>query len=195
MAPGKPIDHEPARTYDRENRKFVRSGAVHRTATDAARALDGPERENLAIAEQIGRGRSAGDEPEPEEIDGAWPTIVAALRRDWEQTKNHLMPDRAQHLGQTAVDTVRQATGLDEVPSGDKPNPPDTDIDWKDAEPAIRYGHDAAGRFPPEQQWDRDFEDRLSNEWRAGELGLPWSRVGHLVRFGWDYRRTHGDTY
>jgi hypothetical protein len=192
MAPGKPIDHEPARTYDRKAREFAHSGDVRPAAADAARAVDGAERENLQIAELIGKSRASGDEPRPDEVDGVWDTIGAALRRDWEQTKNHFMPDRAQHLGQTAGDTIRQAIGVDDVPSGGKPNPPDTDMSWEDAAPAIRFGHDAATRLPREQQWDAAFEDRLSNEWRAGELGPPWSNVSHLVRFGWDYRRTHG---
>lgn len=52
---GDGINREGARRYDEGAREHARSGSVEREARDAARALDGPEGEELRDAEREGR--------------------------------------------------------------------------------------------------------------------------------------------
>lgn len=49
------INREGARRYDEGVREHARSGAPDREARDAARALDGPEGEDLRDAERAGK--------------------------------------------------------------------------------------------------------------------------------------------
>lgn len=185
MVPGKPTDPEPARRYDQRARDFAGSGGVER----AGRAVADPGDE---AAERAARGRAAEIERNTPAGDGVWKRIAAALRRDWEQTKSHVFPSAAPHLGQTAGDTVRQAAGRQEIPCGEQPNPPDTGDSWSDAEPAIRFGHDAVTRYPDDSGWSSELEERLRRDWLAARpsgCAAPWTRARQLVRYGWDYRR------
>lgn len=52
-----------AREFNEAERRFVESGGVADKAREAERALDGPEREELKSAEEIGKSRAAGDDP------------------------------------------------------------------------------------------------------------------------------------
>jgi hypothetical protein len=52
---GDGINREGARRYDQGVREHARSGAPEREARDAARALDGPEGEELRDAEREGK--------------------------------------------------------------------------------------------------------------------------------------------
>ena len=52
---GDGINREGARRYDQGVREHARSGAPEREARDAARALDGPEGDDLRDAEREGK--------------------------------------------------------------------------------------------------------------------------------------------
>jgi hypothetical protein len=98
-------------------------------------------------------------------------------------------PGSAPHLGQTAADTARQIAGTEPIPAGENPVPPDVDADWEEAEPAVRFGHDAALRYPDIPPWSSELEARLRGEWMATRPRMPWSDASRLIRYGWDYRR------
>ena len=51
-----------ARAYNREQRRFVESQQVEEKACEAERDLDGPEAQELAKAEAIGRAHIAGED-------------------------------------------------------------------------------------------------------------------------------------
>ncbi len=53
-----------ARDYNEAQQRFVKSGGVDEKARDAARALDGPERDDLEKAEAIGKSHSAEEDPQ-----------------------------------------------------------------------------------------------------------------------------------
>ncbi|HET8995998.1 MAG TPA: hypothetical protein VFN42_04960 [Acetobacteraceae bacterium] len=52
-----------ARAYDRDQKQFAEQGKVDKAAQDAARAVDGPEGEQLREAEQVGKSRAKGEDP------------------------------------------------------------------------------------------------------------------------------------
>ena len=49
--------------------------------------------------------------------------VKDALKRDWEQTKHDLPGMEGKDLDQDVDDTVKQATGKEEPPPEDVPNP------------------------------------------------------------------------
>jgi len=51
-----------ARRYDEETRKFVESGKVDPAASEAKKAIDGPEGEELRRAEKEAKSRAGGVE-------------------------------------------------------------------------------------------------------------------------------------
>jgi hypothetical protein len=53
-----------ARHYDESLHRFIDSGKVNRAAEAAARAVDGPEGPGLRRAEDAGKQRSHGEDPE-----------------------------------------------------------------------------------------------------------------------------------
>lgn len=57
------INREGARRYDEGVRENARSGASDRQAREAARAIDGPEGEELRDAER--EGKAAAHKPRP----------------------------------------------------------------------------------------------------------------------------------
>ena len=57
---GDAAGREATRTYDNNVRKFGESGRVAEKVKEAEQALDGPEREELKRAEEIGKRRARG---------------------------------------------------------------------------------------------------------------------------------------
>lgn len=57
-------DNESAKKYNAATEEFAKSGKVEQAAKDAARALDGSEREELLKAEQAGKSHSKGEDPQ-----------------------------------------------------------------------------------------------------------------------------------
>src|ERR1700676_1073607 len=51
-----------ARTYNKAQRRFVKSGRIEGKAREAQQALDGSERQELLEAEAIGKSHSAGED-------------------------------------------------------------------------------------------------------------------------------------
>ena len=49
--------------------------------------------------------------------------VKEALARDWEQTKSDMPGMEGKDLDQDVDDTVRQALGKEEPPTGNRPNP------------------------------------------------------------------------
>jgi hypothetical protein len=64
---GKENEGEGSRTADRAytnaTKDFIKSGRVEEKARDAAKAIDGPEGEELKRAEDAGRAKSHGEDP------------------------------------------------------------------------------------------------------------------------------------
>lgn len=180
-----------ARAYNRAAKDFARDGSrVHDAAARARRDVE-HDTGALRDAERAGRARVAEEDPElfaptwwTQEYDSAWDRVKAAVRRDWEQTKHDLLrysggPD----LNQSAGDTVRQMAGAQSIPPGELPNPPDIDVDWNDARPAIRYGYGAAHHYRGDE-WP-DVESRLSDEWSTLRGAMPWPSARYHVYLGW----------
>lgn len=57
---GEAAGRNAARTYDDHARKFGENGRVDEKVKEAEQALDGPEREELKRAEEIGKRRARG---------------------------------------------------------------------------------------------------------------------------------------
>jgi hypothetical protein len=118
----------------------------------------------------------------------AWDRSKEALRRDWEQTKADWGVG-GHELNQSLGDTLRQASGQEPTPPGNRPNAlPSGDLGWADAEPSIRYGY-GAGLHHAESDWDDELEGRLRRDWETTLTDTPWVRVKHAVRRGWDSAR------
>jgi hypothetical protein len=52
-----------ARQYNDEQKRFAQSGKVEEKAREAEQALDGPEKDALKRAEEVGKRHSAGEDP------------------------------------------------------------------------------------------------------------------------------------
>jgi len=115
----------------------------------------------------------------------AWESSKEALRRDWEQTKADLGAG-GHELNQSVADTLKQASGQQPTPPGNRPNPPDVDdLDWAAAEQSVRYGY-GAGIQHPDAAWDDALEGRLRQDWETTLTDTPWVKVKHAVKRGWD---------
>ena len=57
-------DKESDRKYNQATEAFAKSGKVGKAAKDAANALDGRERDELLKAEQAGKARAKGEDPQ-----------------------------------------------------------------------------------------------------------------------------------
>jgi hypothetical protein len=51
------------REYNEAQKRFAQSGKVEEKAREAEQALDGPEKDALKRAEEVGKGHSAGEDP------------------------------------------------------------------------------------------------------------------------------------
>lgn len=116
--------------------------------------------------------------------DSTWDRVKAALKRDWEQTKNDFSK-HGKDLDQGAGDTVKQAVGKEPIPPADQPNP----SRWEDHEPAYRYGVGAREQYAKDHpSWDGKLEQRLSDDWTSLKNGRTWEEVKTSVRQAWDHK-------
>lgn len=142
----------------------------------------------------------------------AWERVKAALRRDWEQTRNDLSGGKSgEDLNQDLDDTVAQAFGKEPVPGAHTPNPLDADElhdkvvhaqrqmrraerkfereshrsarAWADAERAVRFGYLAS--LERRGAWDAAVEARLRRDFEAAWPEVRWEDEVDAVRFGW----------
>lgn len=188
-------DREADQRYRDDLSDFVHEGRVPRAAMDAADALDGPEADALAEAERVGKSRSRvdhdsetnrDDEPLPAwwtgEHASVWSRVKEAFHRDWLQTLADLGIKGGAKLGQTALDTLKQAAG-DPMPAS-----ADAGVDWDVARKAIRQGWMRAQIPGADDRWDRQLEDELQKEWEVDGV-VAWPLVAPLVRRGWEQGR------
>ncbi|MFI5302309.1 MAG: hypothetical protein ACHREM_29810 [Polyangiales bacterium] len=122
----------------------------------------------------------------------AWERVKESLRRDWEQTMHDLHVDGGHQLNQSASDTVRQASGREDIPLDDRPNPPKVVGSWDDVEVPLEYGYGARAEYgQAHDAWSRDLEDTLKREWESAQrtTGREWDDVRDQVRRGYEYRR------
>lgn len=124
----------------------------------------------------------------------AWERVKEAMERDWEQTKADFGAG-GRELDQDVDDTLKQAAGKDVIPPPNKANAPGgtpAKPEWKDVEPAVRYGYGARDRYGAEHgDWSDKLEGTLKHEWEeakdAGRRG--WNDVKGFVRRGYDKAR------
>lgn len=121
-----------------------------------------------------------------------WERVKAALQRDWEQTRADL------HLGghelkQQLSDTVKQATGKQDIPVEGLGNPdPVTTLPiWADAEPGVRYGFEARAKVA-DREWSDAIEVELGTGWDDTDPGRPFAEVITFVKHGWDANSKKG---
>lgn len=134
--------------------------------------------------------------------DSAWERTKAALKRDWEQTKNDITGG-GHDLNQDATETLRQARGVQPIPTGNIPNPPDAaDIErhakqaekerkkevreWERSESAVRYGFGAG--LNRDRDWNATEVD-LRDEWGTLYSDRPWDDSREDIRYGWENAR------
>jgi hypothetical protein len=146
----------------------------------------------------------------------AWDRVKEAFARDWDQTKHDFSKSRGRELDQDVGDTVKQAAGKEDVPPRDMPNmkpskeakrdekepkkaasdlPADTQLadvpsDYRDIEPALRYGYGAALQHTQYNDWDTHLESRLRDDWTNLDHGRSWEEVKEHVRMGWNRARS-----
>jgi hypothetical protein len=186
-------DRESDRRYRAGAREFIDEGQVPPAAAAAAQAIEGAEGAELAAAEQEGKRRIAEEErhrqdgPVPsfwtDEQQTGWDRVKDALRRDWLQTKADLGLAGGADLGQTAKQTMKQATGQLPVHS---------DLDgggWDVARQAIRLGYGAATYWHEEPEWTEYVEYQVQREWESMNTGVHWQDARPLVQHGWDQGR------
>jgi hypothetical protein len=112
--------------------------------------------------------------------DSTWERVKAALRADWEQTKNDLSSKRGADLDQDVGDTVKQMAGKEQPPMAG---------DWTRAEPAMRYGYGSSQYYRDDKDWNDGVEAKLRQEWDDLKSGRTWDEVKGHVRRGWDWGR------
>jgi hypothetical protein len=118
---------------------------------------------------------------------GAWERIKEALRRDWEQTKFDLALGGHQ-LNQAIDDTIEQARGAMPLPVAGEANPPRVIATWDEAERAIKFGFEAAGKYGAKYPaWSPTLEARLARDWLLADQPHDWSEVRSFVRHGYTY--------
>lgn len=184
-----------ARQYREGLESFQKSGRVDEAAESAREAIEGDERADLETAEATGKARMAEEDPElsafptwwDRDFDSTWDRMKTALRRDWEQTKQHIWRNEGQDLNQGTGDTVKQAVGKQPIPREGVPNP--LDLAYDDAEPALRFGH-GASLHHGKQEWSDELESNLERDWESGSRKLEWKRARPYVRHGFRLGRT-----
>ena len=117
-----------------------------------------------------------------DEHSSSWERAKHALRRDWEQTKGDLA-DTGVDLNQGAMDTIRQAAGVQAIPIDHLPNPGPRH-DWARLEPAMRYGHGAARHYS-DSDWNETISARLRSEWEASGHHSTWDSVKEGIELAW----------
>ncbi len=110
-----------------------------------------------------------------EDFDLNFERARVALRRDWEQTLQHLGLKDGETLNQDAGNTVRQVVGREPIPYG--PN-------FEDNEEAFRFGHGAWQFYHDHHpHWDERLEHKLRQDW-----GGDYDRYRGYIRFGYEGR-------
>lgn len=117
----------------------------------------------------------------------SWDRVKEALHRDWEQTKADFTSTGGIELNQEAGDTLKQAAGVEPIPSIARANAEEvaTPRSWASAEPAIRYGFAARLHFARFQTWNDEVENLLRRDWESA-WGASWERSRNDVHRGWD---------
>jgi hypothetical protein len=130
-------------------------------------------------------GRSAHKDPSwwTDAHSSAWQRTKEAMRRDWEQTKADVSAS-GHELNQGVGDTVKQATGKEAIPPGNRPNP-GAPAHWAESEPALRYGY-GAGQHYADKTWSDELEGKMRKDWDSAGNGSSWERVKSAVRRGWE---------
>ena len=123
-----------------------------------------------------------------EEHSSAWDRVKAALKRDWEQTKNDLSSSKGRDLDQDVPDTVKQAVGSKPIPPANVPNPPERRErpEWKEAEAGARFGVGARKQYKEHTEWDERLESRLRDEWNQLGTSQKWEQARAGVQSGWE---------
>ena len=175
---------EADRQYREGARRFVEEGRVPAAADNALAANDAA---GVRVVETA-RASSEDSDPLPTfwtaRQQSGWDRVKVALRRDWLQTKRDLGMGGGAELGQSVVDTVKQATGSEPMPNGEEAG-----INWDLARHAIRLGHGAATFWPDDTEWSEALEGRVRAEWTAVGSGIEWTQALPLVRHGWELGR------
>ena len=106
----------------------------------------------------------------------AWERAKAALKLDWEQTKNDFGVKGTRDLDQDVGDTVKQAAGTEPVP-------------WDQVEGPLAFGVGAQAHYAKtNDKWDDKLETTLKEEWEKGRDATRrgWGDVKHFVRRGYE---------
>lgn len=105
------------------------------------------------------------------EHESGWERFKAAMKADWEQTKNDFGSDSARDLDQDVDDTVKQMAGKQPIPDVDR-------------EEAYRYGYSAAISHK-NRAWDDDLNTELRRNYRG-----DFDRDSLYIRRAYDHQRT-----
>ena len=125
-----------------------------------------------------------------------WERVKEAVRRDWQQTKHDLHMG-GHELNQKIDDTMKQASGKENIPSINNANPPkvvgDLNGDWERVEQPLEYGYAARQQFGSKYNgWNEELETGLRTEWESptnkAASTRKWDEVKPLVRRGYDYK-------
>jgi hypothetical protein len=102
---------------------------------------------------------------------------VGEERSEWSQLRPLLEQAWEQH--RCAV----FATGHPSFPGPD-PDDIESQLSWREAEPALRFGSTAARRYEPRRDWDEQLEHELASAWHE-HGGMSWHRARPYVHYGW----------
>ena len=74
------------------------------------------------------------------------------------------------------------------IPPRGVPNEKNT-LPYRDAEPALRYGHGASAYYFDHDVWDASLEAKLRDDWSEVDSDEEWKTVRAHVRRGWEHAR------
>ena len=105
-----------------------------------------------------------------DEDNSTWDRIKAAMKNDWEQTKNDFGSDKARDMDQDVDDTIKQAFNADDA--------------FENREQALRFGVAARRQFGNvHSTWNNDLDNQLRSDY-PGDYDAD---RGH-IRYGYDYK-------
>jgi hypothetical protein len=125
-----------------------------------------------------------------------WDRVKEAVRRDWQQTKHDLHVGGHQ-LGQSAGDTIKQASGREDIPPSNDANPQNVASElrgeWEMVAHSVEYGCAARHQFgSTHPEWDDVLDHNLRVEWESApaeeKMSGLWVDVKPHVRHGYNYR-------
>jgi len=105
-----------------------------------------------------------------EEENSTWERVKAAMKNDWEQTKNDFGSNEARNLNQDVDDTMKQMFNADDK--------------FENRKQALRFGLAAQQKYRSKfPKWTTELDSQLSNDYQGN-----YADERAHVRYGYEYK-------